>query len=57
MAFTSSSSVPGSFAAHRSLKCVEFILLFEIVKDSLSFKDLLNKAMDVTMLMRAILEN
>lgn len=57
MAFTSSSSVPGSFAARRSLKCVEFILLFEIVKDSLSFKDLLNKAMDVTMLMRAILEN
>jgi len=39
MAFTSSSDIPGSFGALSSLKGVEFILLFEIIKDSLSFKD------------------
>lgn len=51
MAFTSSCNIPGSFAALSSVKGVEFILLFEIVKVSLSFQGLLNKTMEVTTLM------
>lgn len=39
MAFTSSSDIPGSFAALSSMKFVDFISVFETVKDSLSFKD------------------